>query len=327
MGHPKIALRLIELGADIDIKNQDGFTALQLAVLSGESDVVKSLLDKDAKVSTENTSEAGSILHTAYGIKEKDLPIIDSLIKKYPQLLATRDANEMTPLHIACAYGNTAYARQLIKLGADVNAVAAGGCTPLHICVDSENLEVIKDLIGSGAVLKLDETGETPLLMAKNNKKKTIEELLTNLKLDPTPYKPVVTNKSKSSSKPKVSAEDLKENGNRAFRKGDYDVALNWYQLAADVDEVSREMDPSTKNKEQIQYILFSNKAACHISLKNYTEALKDAEKTIELAPEWPKGYLRKSQALEGLGRKEEAQEATTKMNVLNELEQSKQQK
>lgn len=35
--------------------------------------------------------------------------------------------------------------------------------------------------------------------------------------------------------------------------------------------------------------MLYSNRSACHASLADYTAALKDAEKTVELKPDWAK--------------------------------------
>lgn len=43
-------------------------------------------------------------------------------------------------------------------------------------------------------------------------------------------------------------------------------------------------------------YKLYSNRAACYTKLGAWTEGLKDAEKCIELAPTFSKGYLRKGQ-------------------------------
>ncbi|KAL5035473.1 hypothetical protein BDEG_23429 [Batrachochytrium dendrobatidis JEL423] len=41
--------------------------------------------------------------------------------------------------------------------------------------------------------------------------------------------------------------------------------------------------------------------------MHNYVDAVKDAEKTIEIKPDWAKGYSRKGAALHGLGNLEEA--------------------
>jgi stress-induced-phosphoprotein 1 len=55
------------------------------------------------------------------------------------------------------------------------------------------------------------------------------------------------------------------------------------------------------------------NRSACYASLKNYKQAIIDADKTIELKQDWPKGYSRKGAALHGLGDYREAAEAYKK--------------
>ncbi len=49
-------------------------------------------------------------------------------------------------------------------------------------------------------------------------------------------------------------------------------------------------------------HILFSNRSAAHASKLDWDNALKDAEKTTELKPDWPKGWGRKGAALYGMG-------------------------
>lgn len=45
----------------------------------------------------------------------------------------------------------------------------------------------------------------------------------------------------------------------------------------------------------------FGNRSYCYYCLEQYPLALADAEKSIQMAPEWPKGYYRKGSALMGL--------------------------
>uniref|UniRef100_A0A669DRJ8 LON peptidase N-terminal domain and ring finger 3 n=1 Tax=Oreochromis niloticus TaxID=8128 RepID=A0A669DRJ8_ORENI len=54
-------------------------------------------------------------------------------------------------------------------------------------------------------------------------------------------------------------------------------------------------------------HILFSNRSQIHSSLKRHEKALMDAEMACRLMPHWPKGHIRKGQALVSLGRTEEA--------------------
>jgi stress-induced-phosphoprotein 1 len=48
--------------------------------------------------------------------------------------------------------------------------------------------------------------------------------------------------------------------------------------------------------------VLYSNRSACYASLKDFQKALDDANKCVEIAPTWSKGYGRKGAALHGQG-------------------------
>jgi len=57
-------------------------------------------------------------------------------------------------------------------------------------------------------------------------------------------------------------------------------------------------------------HILYSNRSAAYASKKDWDNALRDAEKTTELKPDWPKGWGRKGTALYGKGELVAAQDA-----------------
>lgn len=54
-------------------------------------------------------------------------------------------------------------------------------------------------------------------------------------------------------------------------------------------------------------HVLYSNRSAAYAKAGKYEEALKDANKTIEINSTWPKGYSRKSAALSGMQKYTEA--------------------
>ena len=67
----------------------------------------------------------------------------------------------------------------------------------------------------------------------------------------------------------------MKKQGNDALGKGNSEEAIKLYTSAI-------ELDPEN-------HVLFSNRSAAFAKLRKFPEALRDAEKTIELNPEWPK--------------------------------------
>lgn len=91
-------------------------------------------------------------------------------------------------------------------------------------------------------------------------------------------------------------ADELKAKGNKAFSEKKYEEAIDYFTQAINIDASN--------------HVFFSNRSACYASLNNYQKALEDAEQTINLKKDWPKGYSRKGAALFGLGRLDEAVDA-----------------
>ena len=77
-----------------------------------------------------------------------------------------------------------------------------------------------------------------------------------------------------------VKAEEAREQGNTLFKEQKYPEAVEKYTEA-----IRRNPD---------DHRVYSNRAACYTKLTAFNEATKDAEKCIELKPDWAKGYTRK---------------------------------
>ncbi|KAG8233346.1 hypothetical protein J437_LFUL010896 [Ladona fulva] len=71
----------------------------------------------------------------------------------------------------------------------------------------------------------------------------------------------------------------------------------------ADKEHYEHSIDMFTKAIElnPIDYRFYGNRSFCYFQLGDYKRALKDADKAISLAPENPKGYFRKGEALKAL--------------------------
>lgn len=85
-----------------------------------------------------------------------------------------------------------------------------------------------------------------------------------------------------------TTAKEFKDQGNAFVKEKKYKEALDCYSKAIEIDP----KDP----------ILYSNRAAMHINLTQLDEAIKDADKAIELKPEYGKAYIRKGDALKKKG-------------------------
>ncbi|KIZ02055.1 Heat shock protein STI [Monoraphidium neglectum] len=79
--------------------------------------------------------------------------------------------------------------------------------------------------------------------------------------------------------------EEEREKGNVAFKGDRYPEAVGHYQEAL-------KRGPPSHNPEA--HKLYSNLAACYTKLGAYPEGIKAADRCIELAPEFTKGYSRK---------------------------------
>jgi tetratricopeptide (TPR) repeat protein len=78
-----------------------------------------------------------------------------------------------------------------------------------------------------------------------------------------------------------------KELGTKAFVAKDYDKAIEYFTEAI--------------NENSADHTLFSNRSACYYNLCQYSKALADGEKCVEVKPDWGKGYQRRAMAKHSL--------------------------
>lgn len=97
------------------------------------------------------------------------------------------------------------------------------------------------------------------------------------------------------STAPSTSSEALKEQGNAAYGRGEYELAVKLYSQALEVDSAN--------------HVLYSNRSAAHAAMGNFDQALEDANECVKLNPAWIKGHTRKAAAETGLKRYKEASE------------------
>lgn len=86
-----------------------------------------------------------------------------------------------------------------------------------------------------------------------------------------------------------------KTRGNDAFTKGDFSRAVSEFSEAIAHDSTDA--------------VFYSNRSGAYASLKQFDKALEDANKCVEINPNFVKGYSRKGVALFGLNRLNEAKQ------------------
>ncbi|NXG68642.1 UN45B protein, partial [Baryphthengus martii] len=88
----------------------------------------------------------------------------------------------------------------------------------------------------------------------------------------------------------------LKEEGNKYFQANDYEKAVQSYTQAMKL------------NKEKaLQAVLYRNRAACFLKKEEYAKAASDASRAIDINASDIKALYRRSQALEKLGKLDQA--------------------
>jgi erythromycin esterase len=166
--------RLIDQGADVNVKDEVGWTPLIWATCMGEIESLKLLIAQGADV-TIPTNNQRTALHRA--VYAGDNNIAQILITHGADLDA-KDRQGYTPLHMAVGEGQNEAVELLIAKGADVNTNVQG-MTPLFLAVAGGQKELVEILIANGANSNIDGLGNLSLIdMAQQRGQTGIVELL-----------------------------------------------------------------------------------------------------------------------------------------------------
>ena len=124
---------LRERGVKYEEKDEQGNTALHLAALGKNVDLVKSLM-RNKELVLEGNREAQTPLHLAAGTGVVSVvrAILNS--EEGKKTLETEDSRHQTPLLIAASVGNKDVINLMISHGAFVRKRNSDKETPLHIC-------------------------------------------------------------------------------------------------------------------------------------------------------------------------------------------------
>ena len=166
---------LISSGADVNVKNEYGYTPLHRAAEHGYKAVVELLIANGANVNAKDKAKQ-TPLHRALRWGQSN--VAELLMAKGADVNA-KDRNASTPLHYATSWGHYNIAKLLIATGADVDAKRENGETPLHYAARGGHVNVAELLIANGAGINAkDEDGATPIHVAARRGHTDVVKLL-----------------------------------------------------------------------------------------------------------------------------------------------------
>ena len=138
---------LLELGADANIQDVDGYTPLHSSVSEGHENLSKLLLKENADANTQNIN-GYTPLHSLVVKGHENL--VKVLLKNNADA-NTQNIHGDAPLHSSVRGGLFKLSQLLIEAGSNVNLRNKKGRTPLYIAVKNKHEQLIKLLLESNA--------------------------------------------------------------------------------------------------------------------------------------------------------------------------------
>ena len=176
---------LLNHGADINAPMNGKYTALMMACRSQHVRLVKFLLQQGANVQVKD-KDGKTALHFACELtftwKPASCDLLNFLTENGADINALRKDNR-TPLMVASSCDGVDQITFLIKRGANVHLQDKNGDTALHHAARNMNnsLEIVCALTAAGASQMCNNQGLTPLLVASSTgNNAAVEELLKN---------------------------------------------------------------------------------------------------------------------------------------------------
>ena len=164
-----ILLSVAASAADADLR-------LVNAARQNDPQAVRQLLKQRADVNVRGNDGATALLWATHW---NDLETADALIRAGADVNAANDLR-VTPLSLACTNANAALVERLLTANADPNTAIATGETPIITCAGSGSVDAVRSLIARGADVNAKEPSQnqTALMWAAAERHVDVVKLL-----------------------------------------------------------------------------------------------------------------------------------------------------
>jgi len=152
-GNIEVVIQHLDAEVDINAKNSDGESPLQLAAQAGQKEIIELLISKGADIDTTDDFGWTPVTEAA---REGHKGIVELLIS-HGAILNTIDKFGISALHFAAARGHKEIVQLLISEGIDVNIKSDASTaldiakTPLDLAVQNQRKETVELLRKHGA--------------------------------------------------------------------------------------------------------------------------------------------------------------------------------
>lgn len=183
---------LLRSGEDVNEREDDGTTALDLAVSHGNLDMIQWLLSRGANALATHTNGENALFWLT---EDNAVPTLELLLRS-GLAIDHADSEGNTPLIHFASYGSYVVVAALIDHGANVNAANHEGRTALMEASSNGSKEAVTNLLAAGAIFGLrDANGDEALGLATEHDQYDIADVLRDagavdrVKAQPTPQK------------------------------------------------------------------------------------------------------------------------------------------
>jgi ankyrin repeat protein len=178
-----IVEKLLDAGASLNERDSFGRSAFSLFCINPSPEVAKFLLKRRPSLNSKDKDNWTPLHFACAG--GSDLPTLETLLQSCDALSA--DKVGRTPLHLACSHGHLTIAQYLIqKADAKVNTKDSKGWAPLATAVANNHPDLVTWLIehGNADIHTTNERGWTCLHLAAAVGGKESAQLLIDAKID-----------------------------------------------------------------------------------------------------------------------------------------------